>query len=254
MEHSTKFKYTSRPIPKIKPVLPLLTFETQGPLPGGLNSEKDYIQVRFLFTSFIASDVQQSTKEFHAFVMKLSHLLHIRVWDHNLNSTVRIDNFKLEPKGDSQKGVQTKGDSDSDSDSDSSGGPKSDLRLSGNINKQISMLQRWLPNITRDSFCDTVSNIEKTIWEMKYHGMIQSLHDHGRLKATNQLPQSTHLRTVIRSPHVFKKTREQFGMVKCKISLDYYFKSNTCAQLFINCASLLKLPVEVQVRFRDAKS
>jgi ribosomal protein S10 len=75
---------------------------------------------------------------------------------------------------------------------------------------------------------------------MKYHGMIQSLHDHGRLKATNRLPQSTHLRTVIRSPHVFKKT-EQFGMVKCKISLDYYFKSNTCAQLFINCASLLYL-------------
>jgi hypothetical protein len=48
--------------------------------------------------------------------MKLSHLLHIRVWDHNLNSTVRIDNFKLVK--DSQKGVQTKGDQirpDSDS-------------------------------------------------------------------------------------------------------------------------------------------
>jgi hypothetical protein len=83
--------------------------------------------------------------------MKLSHLLHIRVWDHNLNSTVRIDNFKLEPKGDSQRRANER-DSDSDSDSDSSGGPKSDLRLYGNINKQISMLQRWLPNITRDSF------------------------------------------------------------------------------------------------------
>jgi hypothetical protein len=57
---------------------------------------------------------------------------------------------------------------------------------------------------------------------MKYHGMIQSLRS-WRLKATNRY--QSILRTVI-EVHVFKKTREQFGMVKCKISLDYYFKSN----------------------------
>jgi len=88
---------------------------------------------------------------------------------------------------------------------------------------------------------------------MKSHDMIQCLHDHGILKASG-LPQSTHLRTVIRSPHVFKKTREQFGMIKCKISIDYYFQSYTCAQLFINCASLLKSGVEVQIRLRHVKS
>jgi hypothetical protein len=45
MEHSTKFKYKSRPIQKNKARFATFTFETQGPLPG--NSEKDYIQVRF---------------------------------------------------------------------------------------------------------------------------------------------------------------------------------------------------------------
>lgn len=80
-----------------------------------------------------------------------------------------------------------------------------------------------------------------------------AIHDHGSLKAINQFPQSTHLRTVIRSPHVFKKTREQFGMVKCIRSLDYYFISHTCAQLFINCASVLKFPAEVQILLSTGK-
>jgi hypothetical protein len=119
----------------------------------GVKFRKHHFQVRFLFTSFIASDAT-TTKEFHAFVMKLSHLLHIRVWDHNLNSTVAltISNghqslchkghanellaWRTRPKADPKAGLTSKGTN----------------RLYANVNKQISMLQRWSNRFDKDSF------------------------------------------------------------------------------------------------------
>jgi len=143
MDHCNKFKYKS-PIENIKPVLPLLAFERQGPVRlkaarHGGNSEKptgqrQQIQVRFLFTSFIASDVQQCAKQFHAFVMKFSHLLHIRVVHPDFAKVIQTHNDALNSNTNStQRSFKY-----------------------GNKNKQISMLQTWLVSnacLDSDSFC-----------------------------------------------------------------------------------------------------
>lgn len=215
MDHCNSFKYKSVPTQKC------------------LNSGKNLIKVRFLFSSFIAADVKQSTTEFHTFLMKFSHLLHQRVWDNHL----KLECIKT-PSQNHNKNIYS---------------------LTPPVSEPMSQLQMWLsPKNTNTQGAHSanargVTGAKKILWSIKSHNMVRTIHDHGSLKAINQFPQSTHLRTVIRSPHVFKKTREQFGMVKCIRSLDYYFQSNTCAQLFINCASVLKFPVEVQILLSSGK-
>lgn len=66
MDHCNSFKYKSVPTQKC------------------LNSGKHLIKVRFLFSSFIAADVKQSTTELSTFLIQFSHLLHQRVWDNHL--------------------------------------------------------------------------------------------------------------------------------------------------------------------------
>nr|YP_025816.1 ribosomal protein S10 [Tupiella akineta]AAQ18775.1 ribosomal protein S10 [Tupiella akineta] len=70
------------------------------------------------------------------------------------------------------------------------------------------------------------------------------------LKVT-PIPLSTQLYTVIRSPHVFKKTREQFATTQYKRVIKLNFRSNAALRLFVDSFILLKLPVEVKVVVRD---
>lgn len=61
------------------------------------------------------------------------------------------------------------------------------------------------------------------------------------------VPQSSALITVIKSPHVFKKTREQFALTKCKSVVKLDFKNSSVASLFLNSFFLLKFPCEIKV-------
>jgi ribosomal protein S10 len=70
------------------------------------------------------------------------------------------------------------------------------------------------------------------------------------LRAT-AIPLSTQLYTVIRSPHVFKKTREQFATTQYKRVIKLSFRSHAALRLFIDSFLLLKLPVEVKLVIRD---
>jgi hypothetical protein len=58
---------------------------------------------------------------------------------------------------------------------------------------------------------------------------------------------STQLFTVIRSPFVFKKTREQFIKQLLSYSVTIKLHSPIQKQLFIQCLSLLRLPVELEI-------
>lgn len=246
MDHSNRFKYKLLPTQKQKP-LPTQKGLNSAPKRGVMRANaREPTKVRFLFSSFIAADVKQSTTEFQTFLIKFSHLIHQRLWDTHL----KLDTIKTSSQIHSKKTYSP----------------------TPNLSEPNSQLQMWLnPQKSESpSVCNmgkaspkqearsakpfsTNNRAKKMIWDMKSHGMVKTIHDHGSLKASNQFPQSTHLKTVIRSPHVFKKTREQFGMVKCIRSLDYYFQSNTSAQLFINCASVLKFPVEVQIQLSSRK-
>lgn len=61
------------------------------------------------------------------------------------------------------------------------------------------------------------------------------------------VPQKANLYTVIRSPHVFKKTREQFVKQKYKLRIQLDFASNTLSSEFLDALVLLKLPAEIKV-------
>ena len=65
------------------------------------------------------------------------------------------------------------------------------------------------------------------------------------------IPQSVKLFTVIRSPHVFKKTREQFASNLSKRALSLSFWDRSTAQLFLESLTLLKLPVETKIFLKD---
>lgn len=58
---------------------------------------------------------------------------------------------------------------------------------------------------------------------------------------------STQLFTVIRSPFVFKKTREQFIKQQLSCTVTIKLHSPIQKQLFIQCLSLLRLPVELEI-------
>jgi ribosomal protein S10 len=60
------------------------------------------------------------------------------------------------------------------------------------------------------------------------------------------IPQSTQLYTVIKSPHVYKKTREQFATTLCKCSLIFDFNCMVDLRLLMDSLVMLKLPVEVK--------
>ena len=59
---------------------------------------------------------------------------------------------------------------------------------------------------------------------------------------------STQLFTVIRSPFVFKKAREQFSLQKVFYNVTIASHSPIQKELFIQCLSLLRLPVELEIR------
>ena len=61
------------------------------------------------------------------------------------------------------------------------------------------------------------------------------------------VPQKANLYTVIRSPHVFKKTREQFVKQKYKLRIQLDFASNTLSSEFMDALVILKLPAEIKV-------
>lgn len=61
------------------------------------------------------------------------------------------------------------------------------------------------------------------------------------------VPQKNNLYTVIRSPHVFKKTREQFVKQKYKLRIQLDFASGTMSSEFLDALVLLKLPAEIKV-------
>lgn len=65
------------------------------------------------------------------------------------------------------------------------------------------------------------------------------------------IPLPTQLYTVIRSPHVFKKTREQFATTQYKRAIKLSFGSNAALRLLIDSLILLKLPAEIKVAIRD---
>lgn len=66
-------------------------------------------------------------------------------------------------------------------------------------------------------------------------------------KQTQKELNSTQLFTVIRSPFVFKKTREQFIKQQLSCSVIIELHSPMQKQLFIQCLSLLRLPVELEI-------
>lgn len=238
MDHSNTFIYKYTPSSfgleeKTSPVRKTTYAPFTGTKARGaeLHNQKNLIMVRFLFSSFIASDVQYAKSVFHTCVMKLSHLLNKRIW--NQHTKQDSPNKSIQPLIlQHQTGQKRAENLEAVSKNDQNRG------------KDISHLKMWLGSQIYST---------NTVWEMKSDHIIKTIHRLGSLKAANQLPQSTRLRTVIRSPHVFKKTREQFGMTKYKISLDYYFKSHRGAQLFINCACLVKFPLEVQIILSSGK-
>lgn len=61
------------------------------------------------------------------------------------------------------------------------------------------------------------------------------------------VPQPTKLYTVIRSPHVFKKTREQFATTQYKHAIKLQFCSDVSFRIFLDSFVLLKLPAEVKM-------
>jgi ribosomal protein S10 len=66
-------------------------------------------------------------------------------------------------------------------------------------------------------------------------------------KRLTSIPQKAQLYTVIRSPHVFKKTREQFATQQYKRVIKLDFTSVTALRLLTDTVVLLKLPVEIKV-------
>jgi small subunit ribosomal protein S10 len=65
--------------------------------------------------------------------------------------------------------------------------------------------------------------------------------------AVVDIPQKAQLYTVIRSPHVFKKTREQLNSQKYKRVVRLHLTTTTALRLFMDTLILLRLPVEVKV-------
>lgn len=61
-------------------------------------------------------------------------------------------------------------------------------------------------------------------------------------------PSKTSLYTLIRSPFVFKKTREQFGVSKTTYYTSIFITGNTHAKILLTFIKLLKLPVELKIQ------
>lgn len=66
-------------------------------------------------------------------------------------------------------------------------------------------------------------------------------------KRVQKMSKSTQLFTVTRSPFVFKKTREQFIKQQLSYNIILKFHTKIQKQLFIQCLSLLRLPVEFEI-------
>jgi ribosomal protein S10 len=66
-------------------------------------------------------------------------------------------------------------------------------------------------------------------------------------KQIQKISNSTQLFTVARSPFVFKKTREQFIKQEFSYIIKIKLHSPIQKQLFIQCISLLRLPVELEI-------
>ena len=67
------------------------------------------------------------------------------------------------------------------------------------------------------------------------------------------IPQPITLHTLIKSPHVFKKTREQFASTFYKNSIKFHLDSEVSFQIFLNSFTLLKLPAEVKMILKRKK-
>nr|YP_010733789.1 ribosomal protein S10 [Gayralia brasiliensis]YP_010733818.1 ribosomal protein S10 [Monostroma nitidum]WEG93060.1 ribosomal protein S10 [Gayralia brasiliensis]WEG93089.1 ribosomal protein S10 [Monostroma nitidum] len=68
---------------------------------------------------------------------------------------------------------------------------------------------------------------------------------------STEVSMPTKLYTVIRSPHVFKKTREQFAITKYKRVVKLVFKSKSALKILVDSFVLLKLPAEVKIIIRN---
>lgn len=87
--------------------------------------------------------------------------------------------------------------------------------------------------------------------DSKIAGILRAVRDLNQPFKSTDICLSTKLYTVIRSPHVFKKTREQFAMTKIKRIVQLNFQSKAALRLLIDSLILLKLPAEVKVIIRD---
>nr|AOC61519.1 ribosomal protein S10 [Rhexinema sarcinoideum] len=103
------------------------------------------------------------------------------------------------------------------------------------------------PDSLKKASCvlSTVNALKKATPKMV--GLLRALRIVGQPFHPKIVPQSSSLITVIKSPHVFKKTREQFALTICKSVVKLDFKNSTVASLFLNSFFLLKFPCEVKV-------
>lgn len=83
---------------------------------------------------------------------------------------------------------------------------------------------------------------------LKAVSLLRALRDiHSSLNVLS-VPQRTSLYTVIKSPHVFKKTREQFATTANKKVLTIHLASKVARSLVLESFLLLKLPCEVKIK------
>lgn len=101
----------------------------------------------------------------------------------------------------------------------------------------------------REHFSFLFSKLQKTNYCNRYFFKSSaSLDNNGPTnKQVQKTLNSIQLFTVIRSPFVFKKTREQFNLQKVFYNVTINSHSPIQKELFIQCFSLLRLPVELEI-------
>lgn len=191
-------------------VFPAIHYKSRSLLKGAQNrTQVGGVNLRFVFSSFIRSDVDRSIILINRLVSRLSHMLLHFMNPANVIEAREFNKTPFASPHSSKVGeikVQAKAPDRTD--------------ISQSLRQPLGELNKRLVNMA-----------------------LKQMHHYGGFK----IPQSTAIKTVIRSPHVFKKTREQFGLTKSKHVIVYHFRSQWSAMVFINCASLLKFPAEVQI-------
>ena len=77
--------------------------------------------------------------------------------------------------------------------------------------------------------------------------ILRTARDLNHALSQDSCPQTTRLFTVIRSPHVFKKTREQFAKTHHRRVVSLLFRSRAATQLFVDSLILLRLSAELKI-------